>query len=76
LVLQDTADGSDPKTFYESSEEDGGEFGAKKPNFSGHRKPTIMDADHRLLLRNARPLLNSRNAAVSYVTLYLLFLSS
>jgi len=24
-----------------------------------------MDADHRLLLRNARPLLNSRNAAVS-----------
>lgn len=28
------------------------------------RKPYIMDADHRLLLKNCRPLLQSRNAAV------------
>jgi hypothetical protein len=54
----------DPKAFYESSEEDAGEFGSKKPQLNV-RKPAIMDSDHRLLLRNARPLLNSRNAAVS-----------
>lgn len=29
------------------------------------RKPYVMDPDHRLLLRNTKPLLQSRNAAVS-----------
>ena len=28
-------------------------------------KPYIMDPDHRLLLRNTKPLLQSRNTAVS-----------
>ena len=60
-------------SFYEESEEESeggsGEEGgegdeggkAKKPK----KKPYTMDADHRLLLRNAKPLLQSRNAAVS-----------
>ena len=32
---------------------------------SGSKKPYIMDPDHRLLLRVTKPLLQSRNAAVS-----------
>ena len=59
-------DDADPKTFYESSEDDAGEFGSKKPQLNA-KKPAIMDSDHRLLLRNARPLLNSRNAAVRVI---------
>lgn len=30
------------------------------------RKPYVMDPDHRLLLRNTKPLLQSRNAAVRH----------
>uniref|UniRef100_A0A4W3K0V7 AP-3 complex subunit beta n=1 Tax=Callorhinchus milii TaxID=7868 RepID=A0A4W3K0V7_CALMI len=44
------------KAFYDSDEE-------QKKNSSG-RKPYMMDPDHRLLLRNTKPLLQSRNAAV------------
>lgn len=45
------------KPFYE--DEDEGEVDkAKKPSYS-------LDMDHRLLLRNAKPLLQSRNASVS-----------
>ena len=29
------------------------------------KKPYVMDSDHRLLIKNSRPLLQSRNAAVS-----------
>uniref|UniRef100_A0A4W6D0Y6 AP complex subunit beta n=1 Tax=Lates calcarifer TaxID=8187 RepID=A0A4W6D0Y6_LATCA len=44
------------KTFYDSdSEEKKGQIEAK---------PYIMDPDHRLLLRNTKPLLQSRNTAV------------
>uniref|UniRef100_A0A4W3JN13 AP-3 complex subunit beta n=1 Tax=Callorhinchus milii TaxID=7868 RepID=A0A4W3JN13_CALMI len=43
-------------SFYDSDEE-------QKKNSSG-RKPYMMDPDHRLLLRNTKPLLQSRNAAV------------
>ena len=58
-------------SFYEESEEsdegsgdgEGEERETKKPK----KKPYTMDADHRLLLRNAKPLLQSRNAAVSGV---------
>lgn len=47
------------KNFYESSEsEKETEVAAVK------KKPYVMDADHRLLLRTCKPLLNSRNAAV------------
>ncbi|XP_051875520.1 AP-3 complex subunit beta-1 isoform X2 [Pristis pectinata] len=46
------------KDFYDSDEE--------KKNNGGvaAKKPYMMDPDHRLLLRNTRPLLQSRNAAV------------
>ena len=29
------------------------------------KKPYVMDSDHRLLLRSVKPLLQSRNSAVS-----------
>lgn len=48
---------NDDKTFYESDSED------KKEQIQD--KPYIMDPDHRLLLRNTKPLLQSRNTAVS-----------
>uniref|UniRef100_A0A671V0V1 AP-3 complex subunit beta n=1 Tax=Sparus aurata TaxID=8175 RepID=A0A671V0V1_SPAAU len=44
------------KTFYESDSEE------KKEQTEA--KPYIMDPDHRLLLRNTKPLLQSRNTAV------------
>lgn len=52
------------KSFYgdedsEKEEEEPNEDGASP------RKPYLMDQDHRLLLRSAKPLLQSRNAAVS-----------
>ena len=60
---QDIQDESE-RPFYESDKDDDksdeGSVEAKpKP------KPFMMDSDHRLLLRQAKPLLNSRNAAVS-----------
>uniref|UniRef100_A0A4W6DV89 Clathrin/coatomer adaptor adaptin-like N-terminal domain-containing protein n=1 Tax=Lates calcarifer TaxID=8187 RepID=A0A4W6DV89_LATCA len=49
-------DENNEKTFYDSdSEEKKGQIEAK---------PYIMDPDHRLLLRNTKPLLQSRNTAV------------
>uniref|UniRef100_H3D7I0 AP-3 complex subunit beta n=2 Tax=Tetraodon nigroviridis TaxID=99883 RepID=H3D7I0_TETNG len=47
---------NDEKTFYESDSEE------KKEQ--SQDKPYIMDPDHRLLLRNTKPLLQSRNTAV------------
>lgn len=50
-------DENNEKAFYDSdSEEKRGQTEAK---------PYIMDPDHRLLLRNTKPLLQSRNTAVS-----------
>lgn len=48
---------NDEKTFYESDSEDKKE---QTPT-----KAYVMDPDHRLLLRNTKPLLQSRNTAVS-----------
>ncbi|XP_057350070.1 AP-3 complex subunit beta-1 isoform X2 [Manis pentadactyla] len=45
------------KNFYESDDEQKEKSGKKK-------KPYTMDPDHRLLIRNTKPLLQSRNAAV------------
>lgn len=45
------------KNFYESDEE-------QKEKTEKRRKPYTMDPDHRLLIRNTKPLLQSRNAAV------------
>lgn len=51
-------DENNDKTFYESDSEE------KKEQTEA--KPYIMDPDHRLLLRNTKPLLQSRNTAVSH----------
>uniref|UniRef100_A0AAR2J319 AP-3 complex subunit beta n=1 Tax=Pygocentrus nattereri TaxID=42514 RepID=A0AAR2J319_PYGNA len=45
------------KAFYDSDEE--------KKEGAAQTKPYVMDPDHRLLLRNTKPLLQSRNTAVS-----------
>ena len=64
LCLQedDDDDGAE-KPFYDdeedsNEEEEGGK--QKRPQY-------IMDRDHRLLLKSAKPLLQSRNAAVSFL---------
>ncbi|XP_051028452.1 AP-3 complex subunit beta-1 [Acomys russatus] len=44
------------KNFYESDDEEKGK--------SDKKRPYAMDPDHRLLIRNTKPLLQSRNAAV------------
>nr|XP_046230314.1 AP-3 complex subunit beta-1 [Scatophagus argus] len=49
-------DENDEKAFYDSDSE------GKKEQMEA--KPYIMDPDHRLLLRNTKPLLQSRNTAV------------
>lgn len=50
-------DENNEKNFYDSDSEE------KKEQVEA--KPYIMDPDHRLLLRNTKPLLQSRNTAVS-----------
>ena len=57
------------KPFYESSEKDSSEDDSEdsddKDKPSVPKKPVyVMDPDHRLLLRQSKPLLNSRNSAV------------
>ncbi|XP_050688035.1 AP-3 complex subunit beta-2-like isoform X2 [Eriocheir sinensis] len=47
------------RPFYEDEEEDG-----EMDEEEMERRPKPMDQDHRLLLRNAKPLLQSRNTAV------------
>ena len=61
------SDENDTKTFYESSDNDSDKDrdGAAGAAAGAKQKPYVMDMDHRLLLRTCRPLLNSRNAAVS-----------
>ena len=46
----------------DNSEEGSDGEGKKKPP---KKKPYVMDSDHRLLLRNCKPLLQSRNASVN-----------
>ncbi|EHH27555.1 Adapter-related protein complex 3 subunit beta-2 [Macaca mulatta] len=54
------------KAFYGSEEDEarGGGFEETAAAALPARKPYIMDPDHRLLLRNTKPLLQSRSAAV------------
>lgn len=59
-LLEESAE----KAFYGSEEEDTKDAKAEAASLS-KRKPYVMDPDHRLLLRNTKPLLQSRNAAVS-----------
>ncbi|XP_032088290.1 AP-3 complex subunit beta-2 isoform X2 [Thamnophis elegans] len=58
-LLEESAE----KTFYGSEEEDAKDDKAKSTPLA-KRKLYVMDPDHRLLLRNTKPLLQSRNAAV------------
>ncbi|XP_069819126.1 AP-3 complex subunit beta-1 isoform X1 [Dendropsophus ebraccatus] len=53
---QDGTEDATANNFYESDEEN------EKP--ADQKKPYMMDPDHRLLLKNTKPLLQSRNAAV------------
>ncbi|XP_026058169.1 AP-3 complex subunit beta-2-like isoform X7 [Carassius auratus] len=60
------------KAFYASDDE---EEEDKKDEVAplAKRKPYVMDPDHRLLLRNTKPLLQSRNAAVVMAVAQLYF---
>uniref|UniRef100_A0A1A7YM68 AP-3 complex subunit beta n=1 Tax=Iconisemion striatum TaxID=60296 RepID=A0A1A7YM68_9TELE len=69
--------GGADKTFYGSDED---EDDVEKENENkaeaaalAKRKPYVMDPDHRLLLRNTKPLLQSRNAAVVMAVAQLYF---
>uniref|UniRef100_A0A8C4ILP6 AP-3 complex subunit beta n=1 Tax=Dicentrarchus labrax TaxID=13489 RepID=A0A8C4ILP6_DICLA len=55
------------KTFYGSDEDEDEDEEEKEKN------PYVMDPDHRLLLRNTKPLLQSRNAAVVMAVAQLYF---
>lgn len=47
-----------------SDSDDGKQFKGKRKSTEKNKKTYTLDPDHRLLLRNARPLLQSRNASV------------
>lgn len=57
---QDDGVEDNEKNFYDSDDEE--------KEKSGKKKPYSMDPDHRLLIRNTKPLLQSRNAAVCGTT--------
>ncbi|KAM4893023.1 AP-3 complex subunit beta-2 isoform 3-T3 [Sylvia borin] len=61
------------KAFYGSEEEDGSKDAKAEAASLAKRKPYVMDPDHRLLLRNTKPLLQSRNAAVVMAVAQLYF---
>ncbi|POI27422.1 hypothetical protein CIB84_008828 [Bambusicola thoracicus] len=67
-LLEETAE----KSFYGSEEEDTKDAKAEAASLA-KRKPYVMDPDHRLLLRNTKPLLQSRNAAVVMAVAQLYF---
>lgn len=70
-------EGGGEKAFYPSDEEDDEEEDEEKEKkvdpALAKRKPYVMDPDHRLLLRNTKPLLQSRNAAVVMAVAQLYF---
>ncbi|XP_068168886.1 AP-3 complex subunit beta-2 isoform X3 [Antennarius striatus] len=65
------------KTFYGSDEDEDEDEEEKEKKVEtpsmAKRKPYVMDPDHRLLLRNTKPLLQSRNAAVVMAVAQLYF---
>ncbi|XP_036390980.1 AP-3 complex subunit beta-2 isoform X3 [Megalops cyprinoides] len=63
---------SGEKAFYGSDEDEGKDEKAEAAALA-KRKPYVMDPDHRLLLRNTKPLLQSRNAAVVMAVAQLYF---
>nr|XP_015198941.1 PREDICTED: AP-3 complex subunit beta-2 [Lepisosteus oculatus] len=67
-LLEESAE----KAFYGSDEDEGKDEKAEAAALP-RRKPYVMDPDHRLLLRNTKPLLQSRNAAVVMAVAQLYF---
>ncbi|KAI3371056.1 hypothetical protein L3Q82_023688 [Scortum barcoo] len=69
--------GGGDKTFYGSDEDEDEDEEEKEKRAEASsmakRKPYVMDPDHRLLLRNTKPLLQSRNAAVVMAVAQLYF---
>lgn len=65
LLLQEVVEETE-RPFYESDDKEDEEKEPEKVENKPEQKkaPYIMDPDHRLLLRQAKPLLNSRNSAV------------
>ncbi|XP_067090649.1 AP-3 complex subunit beta-2 isoform X2 [Osmerus mordax] len=65
------------KAFYGSDDDEDEDEEEKEkkaePAALSKRKPYVMDPDHRLLLRNTKPLLQSRNAAVVMAVAQLYF---
>ncbi|XP_067236234.1 AP-3 complex subunit beta-2 isoform X6 [Chanodichthys erythropterus] len=64
---------SGEKAFYASDDEEEEEDKKAEAAALPKRKPYVMDPDHRLLLRNTKPLLQSRNAAVVMAVAQLYF---
>lgn len=60
MLQEDLKDGID-KPFYESDNSQSKD----EEDTKNDKKSYVMDPDHRLLLRNCKPLLQSRNSAVS-----------
>lgn len=63
------------KAFYGSEEDEAKGPGSEEAASTAlpTRKPYVMDPDHRLLLRNTKPLLQSRSAAVVMAVAQLYF---
>lgn len=63
------------KAFYGSEEDEAKGPGSEEAATAAlpARKPYVMDPDHRLLLRNTKPLLQSRSAAVVMAVAQLYF---
>uniref|UniRef100_A0A8D2B635 AP-3 complex subunit beta n=1 Tax=Sciurus vulgaris TaxID=55149 RepID=A0A8D2B635_SCIVU len=63
------------KAFYGSEEDEAKGTGSEETTATAlpARKPYVMDPDHRLLLRNTKPLLQSRSAAVVMAVAQLYF---
>ncbi|XP_041652414.1 AP-3 complex subunit beta-2 isoform X2 [Cheilinus undulatus] len=76
-LLEEGSGGAGDKTFYGSEEDEDEDEEEKEKkaeaNAMAKRKPYVMDPDHRLLLRNTKPLLQSRNAAVVMAVAQLYF---
>ncbi len=79
FILQEGVDENSEKAFY-ASDSDKEEAAAEEEGATAaapdKKKPYVMDADHRLLLRTTKPLLNSRNASVSAIIYRLLYFPS
>ena len=63
---EDKAEDSSSDSEDEEEEDSAEESKAGRKKKKRKKKPYVMDPDHRLLLRNCKPLLQSRSAAVCY----------